>query len=143
MNFLIPMVTISAANARECWGERAKRTKAQRRIVALALASTAAPLLLVRLTRQAPRPLDDDNLRGALKAARDEVAAWLGSNDRNPLVAWEYAQAQGEPAVRVEVEVMHRDCPEPLEVPRMACARRRPGLRLVSSYIPPKAKEGP
>jgi hypothetical protein len=61
---------------------------------------------VVTLTRIAPRALDDDNLRGALKATRDEVAAWLLVDDRDPRVTWTYAERRG--AVReyaVEVSV--------------------------------------
>jgi len=49
-----------------------------------------------------------DNLRGALKAVRDQVATWLGVDDADPRVTWEYGQAvDGRPryqAVRIEVE---------------------------------------
>jgi hypothetical protein len=63
-------------------------------------------LLEVHLTRIAPRELDDDNLRGALKSTRDGVADALGIDDRDPRVRWGYGQERGkvrEYAVRVEV----------------------------------------
>lgn len=62
----------------------------------------------VTLTRIAPRALDDDNLRGALKATRDGVADALGIDDRDARVEWRYTQERGNPrtyAVRVTVEV--------------------------------------
>jgi hypothetical protein len=62
---------------------------------------------VIRLTRvTAPRGkiLDDDNLRGCLKAVRDGVADWLGINDNDPRVSWHYAQRNGT-AWGVEVEV--------------------------------------
>jgi hypothetical protein len=62
--------------------------------------------MVVRLTRIAPRQLDDDNLRGSLKAARDGVADWLGVPDNDPRIRWDYAQEKGKPktyAVRVDV----------------------------------------
>lgn len=48
----------------------------------------------VMLTRCGPTPgLDGDNLQGALKYVRDEVAAWLGVDDAwEHLVKWRYAQ---------------------------------------------------
>jgi len=49
----------------------------------------------VLMTRIAPRKLDDDNLRGAFKAVRDQVAAWLGVDDADPRVTWAYAQERG------------------------------------------------
>ncbi len=42
-------------------------------------------LLVVRLYRLAPKPLDDDNLASSLKAARDAVARWLAVDDRQHL----------------------------------------------------------
>lgn len=50
--------------------------------------------ILVTLVRMSPSSgLDDDNLRGALKAVRDQVAEELGlANDRDPRVTWEYGQ---------------------------------------------------
>jgi hypothetical protein len=70
------------------------RPKAQRRSKA-----DVEPVAMVRveLTRIAPRALDDDNLRGALKAVRDGVADVLGIDDRDPRVVWDYEQAHGAP----------------------------------------------
>ncbi len=52
---------------------------------------------LVTLTRIAPSAgLDDDNLRSALKACRDQVADELGlPSDRDPRVTWAYEQRRG------------------------------------------------
>jgi len=64
--------------------------------------------LTVSMIRIAPRPLDDDNLQGAFKYIRDEIARCLGlSNDAGPEVKWRYAQEKGGPkkhAVRIEIE---------------------------------------
>ncbi len=101
--------TVSEANARGHWAKHAKRAKEQRGFVRLLLDARLgrAPVLplTVTLTRYAPSSgLDDDNLRGALKAARDGVADWLGINDRNPSVTWAYGQDRGPYAVHVTVE---------------------------------------
>jgi hypothetical protein len=58
----------------------------------------------VLLTRVAPSAgLDDDNLSGALKGVRDEVAKWLGVDDRHRTqVRYRYAQARGTWGVRIE-----------------------------------------
>lgn len=108
--------TVSEANQREAWQAKARRVKDQRGAMTLALQAHFAPTsrvawalgaqLVVLLTRASPKPLDDDNLRGALKAIRDAIAKWLGVDDRSPLVRWEYGQKRG--AVReyaVEVEI--------------------------------------
>lgn len=61
---------------------------------------------VVKLTRVAPRELDCDNLRGALKGCRDGVADWLCINDRDRRVRWEYDQRPGgvrEYAVQIEI----------------------------------------
>jgi hypothetical protein len=102
--FEVPMKAPSTSNLREHWGAKAKRVDAQKRHTrARCPAWTDGPLLVVRLTRVAPRSLDDDNLRGALKSVRDAVASWLKVDDASPLVRWEYAQEKGaEPCIRVE-----------------------------------------
>ena len=90
--------TVSEANKREHWAAKAKRVKSQR---STAKFETQDLLMLkmplsVTLTRVSPRPLDDDNLRGALKAVRDGIADRLGINDRDPRVAWLYSQRRGK-----------------------------------------------
>ena len=46
----------------------------------------------VRLTRQAPRQLDTDNLSSSFKAMRDGVADALGIDDGSGLISWCYDQ---------------------------------------------------
>ena len=62
----------------------------------------------VTLKRLAPRELDDDNLRIALKAVRDELARIIGVDDKDPVVVWCYATGKGPKprfyAVHVEIE---------------------------------------
>lgn len=101
---VIPLRTRSTLNQREHWATRARRNKRERNVVAMVLASALerdviwAPLgQRVSLKRIAPRKLDDDNLRGALKAVRDEVAAFLGVDDGDARVEWLYDQAKGGP----------------------------------------------
>lgn len=92
----IPLRLVSEANSREHWRVVAKRKKLQRRAVWLALhCSKQLPIpapCTVILCRWSPRQLDTDNLSSAFKAVRDEVAAWLGIDDRSPLVQWVYQQ---------------------------------------------------
>ncbi len=112
--------TVSESNAREHWAPRAKRAADHRRNATLVTRSTLlCPLpIVVTLTRVAPRALDDDNLRGALKATRDGVADAFGVSDRDPRVEWRYGQRRGgvrvfqvEIAVRVATPAIER--PEP------------------------------
>ena len=86
-------------NGRENWRPKAARIAKERAAVAEALTLAApsdAALSFasgaVLLTRHSAGVLDDDNLRGALKGTRDEAAAWLGIDDKDPRIAWDYSQ---------------------------------------------------
>mgnify|MGYP003333601061 FL=1 len=94
-----------ALNARVHWTSRASKVRRERLAVRAALAhgwqpdvETAGPPTTCTMVRYAPRMLDDDNLQGAFKAIRDEVAAFFGVDDgpRGP-IAWRYLQRKGEP----------------------------------------------
>lgn len=108
---IVPIRADSVANIREHWAKKAARAKSHRlQAWAELRAADKEPRMLgpvtVTFTRIAPRALDDDNLRSALKATRDGVADWLGVPDNDPRVTWVYAQERGAPksyAVRVEV----------------------------------------
>lgn len=105
ISLTLPLKTISESNAREHWASKNRRVSAQRTCVELALRARIAGRVdavmpcTIRLTRIAPRPLDDDNLRGALKACRDGAADALGIQDNDPRVAWTYDQRKGAPRV--------------------------------------------
>jgi hypothetical protein len=82
-------------NSREHPMRRARRVKRERLVVAWALQAARIPHDLapctVRFTRHGTRRMDDDNLIGAFKAVRDEVARWLGVDDGGEEVTWDYA----------------------------------------------------
>lgn len=102
----LPILTVSEANRRDHWRVRAKRAKSQRRTAAVLVPAFGLPCV-VTLTRVASRALDDDNLRGAMKAVRDGIADRLGVDDRDARVAWQYAQRTGKQAGGVRgVEVL-------------------------------------
>ena len=109
MNFavMVPVETVSESNVRGHWSKRAKRAKVQRKASWASLAHAhglrGVVPCVVKLVRVSPRELDDDNLRGALKACRDGVADWLGVDDRDARVVWEYGQEKGAKCVRIEV----------------------------------------
>lgn len=113
ISFLIPLKAVSVANLREHWRVARKRVQAQRNAARMKCPRwTGGPFLAVTLTRVGVRELDDDNLRSALKAFRDGVAARLGVDDASPLVRWAYAQEKGEPGVRVDIGVIGIDVSE-------------------------------
>lgn len=104
----IGIKTTGGMNAREHYGARVRRVKKEREAIAWALSRHQKPTLpcSVLLTRIAfSNGLDDDNLAGALKSVRDEVAKWLGVDDRHStIVRYRYSQRRGPkgmPAVEV------------------------------------------
>ena len=105
----LPLRIESTPNKREHWTAKAKRTSAHRQTAYYAMKAHRAPRwdrIKVRLTRVAPRAMDDDNLAAGFKAVRDGIADWLAIDDGSARVVWEYAQAKGavrEYAVRVQV----------------------------------------
>jgi len=98
--------TAPGMNVREHWRVRAKRVKAERQAVAWMLAGKPKPPIpcTVCITRLAPsNGLDDDNLAGALKAVRDQIAEWLGVDDKHTqVVAYVYRQRRGPWSVEIE-----------------------------------------
>ncbi len=111
----LPIRVVNTSNRREHWATRAKRTKAHRDGVKLALGAEWRRVglrafakgtyrVVVTLARIAPRFFDDDGVVTSLKAVRDGVADALGINDNDPRVSWQYAQKRG-PARFYAVEV--------------------------------------
>lgn len=124
LTFDVPIKATFTLNSREHWAARARKRKRERSVTALFMRAAYrkahpyfAPLphprgfmppwaeLKVTLTRIGPRKLDSDNVQGALKAVRDEVAAQFGVDDGDPRITWEYAQETGPYSVRVCIEV--------------------------------------
>lgn len=113
-SFLVPIRTVSEANVRTHWAQRAKRTKSLREAAKFHLMAAVQnqvgrdvepPQLLndeigksveLTMTRVAPGQLDDDNLAGALKGFRDGIADAFGVDDRHPSLVWKYAQRRGK-----------------------------------------------
>lgn len=105
---IIPLRTAPGQNAREHHMVRAKRVKAERHAIAWAINSKPSPPdgmpVTVLLTRLAPgMGLDGDNLQGAMKAIRDQVAVWLRRDDNDPSINWQYAQRRDPWGVEVLV----------------------------------------
>lgn len=110
---LVPIKTGRGMNSREHWRARSKRVKAEREAVALLLNGKEKPQLpcIVTLTRLAPsNGLDDDNLAGSLKAVRDQVAQWLGVDDkRREIVRYEYEQRRAPWGVEIGYRRLGRE----------------------------------
>ena len=105
----LSLQTKSEANMREHWATKARRVKMQRGVVAMALrqhveqleALRGAEVIVATLIRVSPRRLDDDNLRGAMKAVRDAIAAWVGIDDGSARYEWRYEQRKGALGVQI------------------------------------------
>jgi hypothetical protein len=94
----LPIYARSESNLRQHWSKKSPRTKEQRDaccmriryfsgLIALTMKTDPKVKLAITLTRIRPtrrQALDDDNLRGSLKAARDGVADALGTTDADP-----------------------------------------------------------
>lgn len=120
LEFTIPIKATFTLNSREHWSVRARMRSSERRAVAFAYTSATrsyrdraslwskSPHIPVRiaLTRIGPRFLDSDNVQGALKAIRDEVAKQLGLDDGDERLTWAYSQERGKYGVRVVIEAM-------------------------------------
>jgi hypothetical protein len=95
----IPIRTESEMNRRDHWRERDDRRRCQQQSVAVCLYCAGRPALPVHvtMTRIGPRRMDDDNLAGALKHVRDEIARWLGVDDGDKArVTWQVEQQRGK-----------------------------------------------
>lgn len=100
IEFEIPVRTVSESNGREHWARKAERVSLHRGTARLLARSYCADIgvpIIVQMARVAPRELDDDNLRGALKAIRDGIADAFGVKDNDPRIEWRYAQQRGKP----------------------------------------------
>jgi hypothetical protein len=123
----LPIYARSESNGRDHRVVKAKRTSEQRLVAkqlvrgacgfvawgtfgpfdgAQGKGSMRFTITLTRIYSKRGKPLDDDNLRGSLKAVRDGVADALGfKDDSNPRLAWTYAEEPGtQYAVRVQIE---------------------------------------
>lgn len=104
-----PLVLKSEANAGGKLRDKLARKSTVKAAIVYALPDMRFPLpVVVKLTRIGQKRLDDDNLRPALKAVRDCVAAWLGCDDADPRIRWEYSQRAGyTPGCMIRIKTRH------------------------------------
>jgi hypothetical protein len=104
---VMPLRLPSLANCRLHW-RALHRLKVDQQFMVYGhmLAAKLPPLpATVTLTRVGPRKLDSDNLAGAFKFVRDQIAGLYGVDDGSPLYVWQYGQEVGrEYAIRVAIE---------------------------------------
>lgn len=105
--FIIPIKLPSLANTRMHWRAMDKLKREQKEAVALFMHGAELPPLpvVVTITRIGKRTLDDDNLSGAGKYVRDQIAKCYGVDDGSPLYRWRYGQKIGRYyGVEIEIE---------------------------------------
>lgn len=115
MRFTIPIRLPSLNNARLHWRRMDTLKRKQKDAVKMCLVnhinSTGERIppvpLVVLITRAGPRRLDDDNLAGACKYVRDQIAREVGVDDGSNLYEWRYAQKVSK-TYGVEVEITPR-----------------------------------
>ena len=71
------------------------------------VAGHGGPVARVILVAYVHRALDGDNLAGGCKPLRDAIASWLGVDDADGTIAWEYGQVEtrGREGIAVRIEV--------------------------------------
>lgn len=104
-SYLIPIKTVTGLNAREHWTARHRRVSKEKEATARIVKPFPVPCI-VRMIRLSERLCDDDNLQGACKAIRDQIAKLCGVDDGpSGPIKWVYAQEKckrGHYGVRVE-----------------------------------------
>ncbi len=103
----VPIRIYSEANIHQHWSKRYKRNKAQGRVLVACWQTSelqdTKPPITIRLTRIAPRSLDEDNLLFCLKGIRDIIASLIlpnlapGQADDGHGITFEYGQKKGKP----------------------------------------------
>lgn len=101
----LPIEVKSEANQREHWAARHSRFKKQRAalrsaavahafgvLVAIKVAIDSGSRACVVFQRLGVKKMDDDNLAGAFKGIRDEMAKLLGVDDADDRIEWRYEQ---------------------------------------------------
>lgn len=111
LRFHIPIRLPSLANTRMHWRVLARMKKRHRAAVLYCMVGKVVPPtpMAVTITRIGKRKLDDDNLQGACKYVRDQIAKVVGVDDGSDLYTWKYQQRVGaRESYGVDVEMITR-----------------------------------
>lgn len=97
LDLWVPILVVSEANQREHWAVKNRRRKAQQAAVLAVLEGFAVPSVksaFLTFTRVSSgwQSLDSDNLAGAFKGTRDAVCKWLGVDDGDKRLVFDYRQ---------------------------------------------------
>lgn len=104
----IPIRTYSEANQRGHWRIGYKRKNNQQKVTDAYMHIEKCPKQKpkrIRFTRRAKQRLDPDNLAGSNKHVQDAVCAYLGCDDGDESIRFEYEQERAKDyGVVVEIE---------------------------------------
>lgn len=101
LSYSLPLKIVSESNSTEYWRVKHARHKTQKFAVKISMLSARIPQelpVIVTMTRLARGKLDSDNLQGAFKWIRDQIADHFipglkpGRADSDPRITWEYDQ---------------------------------------------------
>lgn len=87
--------TVSEANQREHWAVKARRKRSQQRDFSILWKTQKQVIELpatFTFTRYACKLMDSDNLAGAFKHVRDQLAKEIGIDDGSDQIRFEYKQ---------------------------------------------------
>ncbi len=102
------LIVVSEANRREHWAQRRKRRLAQVEMLLAELWKKKHPgpaALVITMTRQGGRKMDSDNLISGFKAIRDALSKWIGRDDGDESLTWNYRQFPGKGMKGITIEV--------------------------------------
>lgn len=140
--FSIPGLRLGRGlNSREHHLARARRVERERKLTRVFMRGVYRPGNKIQLpavifiTSSRRGVIDDDNLAGACKAIRDEIATQLGLDDGDARLHWRYKQEKGQRwGVRVElfegqkpVEILVQVRAEATQSPRPAILEAQDG----------------
>lgn len=95
MKLRFDIKTISEANNRDHWATKMIRKNSQQNAFRALWRNSKAKVNLpavIIFTRYSCKVLDDDNLRSAFKAIRDQLAKEIGVDDGSQLITFAYCQ---------------------------------------------------
>jgi hypothetical protein len=115
---VLPIRIESESNVREHWSKKNRRANGspkkgilgQRQLTRFMCQShfdKPSTPCTIKLTRIAPRKLDQGNIAAAFKHVQDGCADWLGIDDRrDDLVKYEYLQEQKSKTYGLRIEIV-------------------------------------
>lgn len=112
----VPITTVSEGNNTDHWTKKRKRRILISSLIKIYWKNSKTSVkipCIVKMTRISPRRLDDDNLRAALKSARDTIANLIipgkapGQADNDSRIEWQYDQKKEQAKQMIRIEIFN------------------------------------